>query len=86
MLDLNKVVVNNMERRQRDNLPKVHGGDRPFTDIQMPVSSDDRGGESAEDRILRRSGTPRGRPGVVRQHAWSAHPSDWSSVVLTAYS
>jgi hypothetical protein len=69
MSDLNKVVVNNTENRQRDNLLKVHGRDRPFADIQTPVSSGDRGGESAEDKILRRSGTPRGRPGVVRQHA-----------------
>jgi hypothetical protein len=43
MLDLNKVVVNNTKKRQRDNLSKVHGGDRPVTDIQMPVSSGDRG-------------------------------------------
>jgi hypothetical protein len=43
MLDLNKVVVNNTEKRQRDNLPKVCGRDRPFADIQTPVSSDDRG-------------------------------------------
>jgi hypothetical protein len=86
MSDLNKVVVNNMEKRQRDNLPKVRGRDRPFTDIQIPVSSGDRGGEFAEDRILQRSGTPRGWPGAVRQHAWSAQPSDRSSVVPTAYS
>jgi hypothetical protein len=66
MSDLSKVVVNNTERRQRDNLPKVRGADWPFTDIRTPVSSNDRGGESAEDRILQRSGTPRGRPGVVR--------------------
>jgi hypothetical protein len=52
MLDLNKAVVNNTEKRQRDNLPKVHGSDQPFTDIRTPVSSDDRGGESTEDRIL----------------------------------
>jgi hypothetical protein len=65
---------------------KVHGRDRPFTDIRTPVSSSDRGGESAEDRILRHSGTPRGWPGTVWQHAWSMQPSDLSSVVLTAYS
>jgi hypothetical protein len=86
MSDLNMVVVNNMEKRRSDNLPKVRGEDRPFPDIQTSVSSDDRGGESAKDRILQRSGTARGRPGVVRQHAWSVQPSDWSSVVLTAYS
>jgi hypothetical protein len=86
MSDLNKVVVNNMEKRQRDNLPKVHGRDRPFADIRTPVFSGDRGGESAEDRILRRSGSPQGQLGAVRQHAWSAQPSDRSSVVLTTYS
>jgi hypothetical protein len=48
------------------SLPKVRGRDRPFADIRTPVSSHDRGGESAKDRILRRSGTPRGRLGVVR--------------------
>jgi hypothetical protein len=53
MSDLNRDVVNNMEKRQRDNLPKVRGKDRAFTDIQTSVSSSDRGGESAEDRILR---------------------------------
>jgi hypothetical protein len=72
MSDLNKDVVNNKEKRQRDNLPKVHGRDQPFMDIRTSVSSGDRGGESTEDRILRRSGTLRGRPGVVQQHAWSA--------------
>jgi hypothetical protein len=59
MSDLNKDVVNNTKNRQRDNLSKGHGRDRPFTDIRTPVSSSDRGGESAEDRILRHSGTPR---------------------------
>jgi hypothetical protein len=86
MSDLNKDVVNNTKNRQRDNLQKVCGRDRPFVDIRTPVSSGDRGGESAEDKILRRSGTPRSRPGAVRQHDWSAQPSDRSSVVLTAYS
>jgi hypothetical protein len=86
MSDLNKVVINNTEKSQRDNLPKVHGGDRPVADIRTPVSSGDRGGESVEDRTLRRSGTSRDRPGVVQQHAWSVQPNDWSSVVLTAYS
>jgi hypothetical protein len=43
MLDLNKVVVNNTKKRQMDNLSKVRGGDRLVTDIQMPVSSGDRG-------------------------------------------
>jgi hypothetical protein len=52
MLDLNKVVVNNTEKRQRDNLPKVRDRDQPFTDIRTPVSSGGRGGESARDRIL----------------------------------
>jgi hypothetical protein len=52
MIYLNNVVVNNTEKRQRDNFPKVHDMDRSFTDIRTPVSSDDRGGESAEDRIL----------------------------------
>jgi hypothetical protein len=52
MLDLNKDVVNNTEKGQRDNLLKVHGRDRPFRGIQKPVSSDDRGGGSVEDRIL----------------------------------
>jgi hypothetical protein len=86
MSDLNKVVVNNTEKGQRDNLPKVRGGDRPVADIQTPVSSSDRGGESAEDRTLRRSGMPQGWPSVVQQHTWSAQPKDWTSVVLTAYS
>jgi hypothetical protein len=40
MLDLNKAVVNNTEKRQRDNLPNVRGRDQPFADIQTPVSSD----------------------------------------------
>jgi hypothetical protein len=52
MSDLNKVVVNNTEKRQRDNLPKVRGGDRLVADIRTPVSSSDRGGESIKDRIL----------------------------------
>jgi hypothetical protein len=86
MSDLNKDVVNNTKNRQIDNLPKVCSRDQPFTDIQTPVSSGDRGGESTEDRIIRRSGMPRGQPGVVQQHAWLAQPSDRSSVVSTAYS
>jgi hypothetical protein len=86
MSDLSKVVINNTEKRRRDNLPKVRGKDRPFVGIRTPVSSGDRGGETAEGRILRRSGTPRGRPGIVQQHVWLAQPSDWSSMVLTAYS
>jgi hypothetical protein len=52
MLDLSKVVINNTEKRRRDDLPKAHGKDRPFAGIQTPVSSGDRGGESAEGRIL----------------------------------
>jgi hypothetical protein len=36
---LNKVVVNNTEKSQRDNLSKVHGGDRLVADIRTPVSS-----------------------------------------------
>jgi hypothetical protein len=86
MLDLSKVVINNTEKRRKDDLQKARGKDRLFAGIRTPVSSGDRGGESAEGRILRRSGTPRGRLGVIRQHAWSAQPSDWSSVVLTTYS
>jgi hypothetical protein len=54
MSDQSKVVVNNVEKEQRDNLLKVHGKDRLFMDIRMPVSSDERGGESAERRILQR--------------------------------
>jgi hypothetical protein len=76
MSDLNKVVVNNTEKSQRDNLPKVCGGDRPVADIRTPVSFSDRGGESAKDRTLRHSGMPRGQPGVVQQHALSAQPND----------
>jgi hypothetical protein len=41
-----KVVVNNVEKGQRDNLLKVRGKDRPFADIRIPVSYDDRGGGS----------------------------------------
>jgi hypothetical protein len=52
MSDQNKVVVNNVEKEQRDNLLKVRGKGRPFVDIRMPVSSGDRGGESVERRIL----------------------------------
>jgi hypothetical protein len=37
MPDLNKAVVNNTEKRQRDKLSKVRGRDRPFADIRMPV-------------------------------------------------
>jgi hypothetical protein len=61
-----KVVINNVEKGQSDNPLKVHSRDRPFADIRMPVSSDDRGGESVEDRILRCTDTPRGRPGAVQ--------------------
>jgi hypothetical protein len=43
MSDLNGVVVNNMEKSQRDNLSKVHVGDRPVVDIRTSVSSGDRG-------------------------------------------
>jgi hypothetical protein len=86
MSDQSKVVVNNVEKEQRDNLLKVHGKDWPFADIRMPVSSDDRGGESGERRILQRSGTPQGRPGAVPQHTWSARLSDRSSVAPSAYS
>jgi hypothetical protein len=39
MSDLNKVVVNNMEKRQRDNLPKVHGRDRSFVNIRASLAS-----------------------------------------------
>jgi hypothetical protein len=66
MSDLNGVVVNNTEKSQRDNLSKVRGRDRPVADIRTAVSSDDRGGESTEDRTLRCSGMPRGRPSVVQ--------------------
>jgi hypothetical protein len=53
MSDLNKVVVNNAEKKkQRDNLLEVHIRDRPFAGTRTPVSSGDRGGESTEDRIL----------------------------------
>jgi hypothetical protein len=86
MSDQNKVVVNNVEKGQRHNLLKVHGKDWPFADIRMLVSSSDRGGESVECRIIRCSGTLRGRPATVQQHAWSAWLSDRSSVALSAYS
>jgi hypothetical protein len=52
MLDQNRVVVNNVEKGRRNNLLKGHDRDWPFVDIRMTVSSDDRGGESAEDKIL----------------------------------
>jgi hypothetical protein len=51
MSDQNKVVVNNVKKGRRDNLLKGHDRDRPFADIQMPVSFGDRGVESAKDRI-----------------------------------
>jgi hypothetical protein len=86
MSDQSKVVVNNVEKGQRDNPLNVHDRDQPFTDIRMPVSSDYRGGESTEDRILRCSGTPRGWPGAVQQCAWSARLSDRSLVATSAYS
>jgi hypothetical protein len=86
MSDHNKVVVNNVEKGQRDNLLNVRGKGRPFADIQMPVSSDDRGGESAKRRILRCSGTPRGQPSAVQQRAWSTRLSDRSLVAPSAYS
>jgi hypothetical protein len=86
MSDQNKVVVNNVEKEQRDNLLKVRGKGRPFVDIRMPVSSGDRGGESVERRILRCSGTPQGWPGAVQQRAWSARLSDRSLVAPSAYS
>jgi hypothetical protein len=86
MSDQSKVVVNNVEKGQKDNILKVHGKDRPFADIRMLVSFGDRGGESAERRILRSSGTPRGRTGVVPQRALSVRLSDRSSVAPSAYS
>jgi hypothetical protein len=52
MSNQSKVVVNNVEKGQRDNLLKVRSKDRSFADIRMPVSFDDRGGESIERRIL----------------------------------
>jgi hypothetical protein len=52
MSDQSKVIVNNMEKGQRDNLLKIRDKDWPFVDIRMPVSSGDRGGESAKHRIL----------------------------------
>jgi hypothetical protein len=52
MLDQSKVIVNNMEKGQRGNPLKVRGWDQSFVDILMPVSSNDRGGESAKDGIL----------------------------------
>jgi hypothetical protein len=52
MSDLSNVVINNTEKRRRDNLSKVRGKDQPFADIQMPISSGDRGGEFPEGRIL----------------------------------
>jgi hypothetical protein len=85
MSDQSKVVVNNVEKGQRDNVLKVCGKDRPFTNIRMPVSSGDRGGESAKRRILRCSGTHQGRLGVVQQRARSARLSDRSSVAPSAY-
>jgi hypothetical protein len=81
MSDQSKVFVNNMGKGPRDNILKVHGRDQLFADIRMLVSFGDRGGESVEDRILRHSGTPRGRPGTVQQCAWSARLSARSSGV-----
>jgi hypothetical protein len=86
MSDQSKVVVNNVEKGQRDNHLKVRGKDRPFANIRIPVYFSDRGGESTERKILRCSGTRRGRPGAVQQCAWSARLSDQSSVALSAYS
>jgi hypothetical protein len=86
MSDQSNVVVNNVEKGQRDNPPKVRGRDRPFTDIRMSVSSGDRGGKSAEDRILRCSGMPQGQLGTVQQHTWSTRLNDRSSVAPSAYS
>jgi hypothetical protein len=86
MPDQSKVVVNNVENGQRDNLLKVHGKDWPFMDIRMPAFFGDRGAESDERRILRCSGTPRGRPGAIQQCTWSARVSDRSSVAPSAYS
>jgi hypothetical protein len=69
MSDQNRVVVNNVEKGRRDNLLKGCDRDQPFADIRMSVSSGDRGGKSTENRILRRIGTPRGRPGTIQQRA-----------------
>jgi hypothetical protein len=86
MSDQSKGVVNNVEKGQRDNLLKVHDKERSFADIRVSVSSSDRGGESTKRKILRRSGTSRGRPGTAQQRAWSAQLSDRSSVAPSAYS
>jgi hypothetical protein len=58
MSEYHNVIVNNVEKEQRDNLLEVHGKDQPFADIRMPVSFSDREGESTERRILQRSGMP----------------------------
>jgi hypothetical protein len=86
MSDQSKVVINNVEKEQRDNLLKVHSKDQSFTNIQMTVSSNDRGDESTEHRILQHSGTPRGWAGAVQQRPWSAQLSDRSSVAPSACS
>jgi hypothetical protein len=52
MSDQSKVVGNNVEKGQRDNLLKVHAKDQPSAGIRMPVSSGDRGSEFIERRIL----------------------------------
>jgi hypothetical protein len=52
MSDQSKVVVNNVEKGQTDNLLNVHVKDWSFADIRMPVTSGDRGGESGGRRIL----------------------------------
>jgi hypothetical protein len=41
MSDQSKVIINNVEKGQRDNPLKVHGMDRPFADIRMLVSFGD---------------------------------------------
>jgi hypothetical protein len=48
MSDWSKVIVNDVEKEQRDNLLKVHGKNQPFADIRLTVSFGDRGGESTE--------------------------------------
>jgi hypothetical protein len=52
MSDQSKVVVNNVEKGQRDNLLKVHAKDRSSAGIRMLVSSGDRGSEFVKHRIL----------------------------------
>jgi hypothetical protein len=67
MSDQSKFAIIDINKGRRCYPPKDRGWDRPSANIRMPGSFNDRGGESVEDGILRRSGTPRVRLGAAQR-------------------